>query len=225
MRLFWLFVLVFLSISLPSASSEAQAANISVCANRDFTAISDKLALETFRQGISLKMRKITVIRAEQANAYALSDGSIVFTTAILDQIKSFNELAAIYLHEVGHLELGHLQKENNNVENLVDLFFSQGATSLFGLLGKAQFSQLKEIEADEFAMTALGHLGIDPRALSSSFGDTSTKSTSDLDYFQTHPTTLARKERVISTIGKITIKKNIFGEVRWTKLFPWQCS
>jgi len=170
-------------------------------------------------------MRRITVIRAEQANAYALPDGSIVFTTGILEQINSFNELAAIYLHEVGHLELGHLRKENNNVENLVDLFFSQGATSLFGLLGKAQFSQLKEIEADEFSMTALGHLGIDPRALSSSFGDTSTNASSELDYFQTHPTTLARKDWVSSTIGKITIKKNVFGEVRWTKRFPWKCS
>lgn len=225
MRLFWLFVLCFLSTNLSSARSEGKTANISVCVNRDFTAISDKLALEIFRQGIALQTRKITVMRAEQANAYALSDGSIVFTTAILAQINSFNELAAIYLHEVGHLELGHLKIENNNVENIVDLFFSQGATSLFGLLGKAQFSQMKEIEADEFAMTALGQLGIDPRALANNFGQTSTPSSSDLEYFQTHPSSLARRERVIRAIGAITIRKNIFGEVRWTKFFPWQCS
>ena len=115
---------------------------------------------------------RVHIVPSEEANAFALPGGHIVFLSGLVKEAGSENELAMVLGHELGHyLERDHLQGLGRG---LVLVFLSSllfGADSplaslTMALLGGAemQFSQSQERQADEWGLKLLmeeyGHAG-----------------------------------------------------------------
>jgi Zn-dependent protease with chaperone function len=54
---------------------------------------------------------RITVVKSDVVNAYALPGGNIVVYTGILDKMDDYRELVALLSHEFSHVELKHTTK------------------------------------------------------------------------------------------------------------------
>jgi Zn-dependent protease with chaperone function len=135
------------------------------------------------------------------ANAFALPDGTVVVTDALLELIEHDNKLLqAILLHEIGHVENMHSMRliaETLVTSLAIDYFFGDlgGMVEVFGGLSNTimhnQFSQKLEWEADNFALAKLKALGQDPEnfALAMEKLAQSLPQQSELDAFmQSHP-------------------------------------
>ncbi|MDU0356297.1 M48 family metallopeptidase [Paraglaciecola aquimarina] len=109
------------------------------------------------------------------ANAFALPDGTIVVTDDLLSLIDNNQDLLqAILLHEIGHVERNHSMRliaETLATSLAIDYFFGDlgGMIEVFAGLSNTivqnQFSQKLEWEADNFALTQIEALGLDPES------------------------------------------------------------
>jgi len=109
------------------------------------------------------KLRVLVAANDSSENAYALPDGTIVVTWALINMYKGtpetpgdIGELAGILLHERNHIVYGHHQILNNVRKSAVD--FIERSIAGKGL------SRLFEYEADLRDFELLMHLGFDPR-------------------------------------------------------------
>lgn len=106
-------------------------------------------------------------------NAFALPDGTIVFTDQLLDLVDYDEDiLTAIFMHEIGHVEQHHsmrlvsqvvvtsiaLNYFVGDIGAFFDIFASMGNT-----FATNQFTQKLEWEADNFALDMLKKTGRDP--------------------------------------------------------------
>lgn len=106
-------------------------------------------------------------------NAFALPDGTIVFTDEIIELLDNQQDLLdAILLHEVGHVERNHamqmvaeslfativISTYFGDVTGALDLFMGAGSTLVHN-----QFSQEHEWEADNYALRQLKLMHRDP--------------------------------------------------------------
>ena len=114
---------------------------------------------------------------AEQigANALTLSATTIVFTDQLVELAATDEQLLAVYLHEVGHAELRHVERTIlQNSAWLVLLSVIVGDFSGAGeliltlplIVGQAAYSRSFEREADEYAIEALKQAGVQPTVL-----------------------------------------------------------
>lgn len=134
-------------------------------------------------------------------NAFALPDGTIVFTDQLVDLMeKQQHLLDAILLHEIGHVEENHSMRmvaETLVTTLAISYFFGDlsGAIEAFFGIGNGvvqnQFSQEHEWQADKYALEQLLAIGRTPgdfadamRTFSSIVPDTD----DDLSWLQTHP-------------------------------------
>ena len=106
------------------------------------------------------------------ANALTLSGTTVVFTDAIVELMKKDEQLLAVFLHELGHARLRHVEQTLlQSVGWAVLLTFITGDIGGVGELvltlpltvGQAAYSREFEREADAFAVAELQRLGIDP--------------------------------------------------------------
>lgn len=108
------------------------------------------------------------------ANAFALPDGTVVFTDAILKALPDDASFLAVSAHELGHLAHHHQMREvmrNVGLTVMISMAFGD-VTSLSGIsaavptfLLSNHYSRAFEADADDFAFQALGQQGIDPIA------------------------------------------------------------
>jgi len=107
-----------------------------------------------------------------RANALALPDGSIVFTDELVGLATDDGEIAAILLHEIGHLEYRHSIRTALQQFSLAmfvmaitgDVSTSSSViTALPLVLVKSGFSREMELEADGYALITMLQLRIDP--------------------------------------------------------------
>lgn len=106
------------------------------------------------------------------ANAFALPNGTVVVTDELLRLIDNDADLlAAILLHEIGHVERKHSMRliaETLATSLAIDYFFGDlgGMIEVFAGLSNTivqnQFSQKLEWEADNFALQQLEILGLE---------------------------------------------------------------
>ncbi len=119
---------------------------------------------------------QITVVQDKQSNAFALPGGHIIVYDQLLQEMKHYEELAALLSHEYAHVEKKHTTKT---------IFRSMGTymfiSLLFGDLGGAgavvvenanslkslQYSRRLEREADLYGLQLLQQRHIDPRGFS----------------------------------------------------------
>lgn len=108
-------------------------------------------------------------------NALTLSATTIVMTDQLVTLAENDNELLAVYLHELGHARLRHVERTIlHNGAWVVMLSVILGDISAAGdliltlplVVGQAAYSREFEREADHFAIAELQAAGIEPMAL-----------------------------------------------------------
>lgn len=185
----------------------------------DFAALLDELGLESER--FTLHMRHWD----GQMNAFALMDGSIVITDALVTNLnavagdndengQSLNKRAirAVLLHEIGHVEHNHLMEHTIRVS-----MFYISASLIFGDIGVVSqvllegstmglniaYSRDLEVEADQYAATKLTELYGNADALEQALtvlykeSEQEDKSEPDLHWLSTHPNLEDRLEGI----------------------------
>jgi Zn-dependent protease with chaperone function len=108
------------------------------------------------------------------ANAFALPDGTVVFTDALVNALPDDRSFLAVAAHELGHQAHHHMMREVLRSSGIVVVFgmFTGDVTSLGGVtaaipvfLLDSHYSRAFEADADDFAFQALAGQGIDPAA------------------------------------------------------------
>ena len=160
------------------------------------------------------------------ANAFALPNAQIVFTDELVQLGASEEMLAAIMLHEIGHVVERHTMQAVVRRAGFSMLLFGvtgdvgSAATALVVLLPsfliESSYSRDLEWDADSYALSQMSERGIDANAFADMMelmlGSTpedaeSTDSTQDSansfsTYFGTHPPTQSRIERFRQASG-----------------------
>jgi Zn-dependent protease with chaperone function len=110
------------------------------------------------------------------ANAFAMPDGSVVFTDALIKELPDDQAFTAVLAHELGHQAHHHLLREvlRSSGVFIVAGMLMGDVTSLGGVtagvpmfLINAHYSRGFEADADSYAFDALAQQGIDPVAFS----------------------------------------------------------
>jgi Zn-dependent protease with chaperone function len=108
------------------------------------------------------------------ANAFALPDGTVVFTDDLVNALPDDRAFLAVAAHELGHQAHHHMMREVLRNSGIVVMFgmLTGDVTSLGGVstaipvfLLNSHYSRDFEADADDFAFHALAQQGIDPIA------------------------------------------------------------
>jgi Zn-dependent protease with chaperone function len=145
---------------------------------------------------------------ARVANAFALSDGTVVLTDELVALAGHDDQVIAVLLHEIGHVVFGHgLRRALRSSAFLVLMMSYYGdvaqLTAVAGSLpisyAQSRYSRQEEEEADGMALEGLRRHGKDPvcfarilRALVSEPGP----ERPELKYFSSHPAVAERAAR-----------------------------
>ncbi|NIP72503.1 MAG: M48 family metallopeptidase [Gammaproteobacteria bacterium] len=146
----------------PSKLSEIRQTTLSDMFNGLSRELGESLPLSIeFRQGGPL-----------EANAFALPDGTIVFTDELIALANDDREVAAVMLHEIGHVHHRHSLRAAIEQFGLAMVVMavtgdvsasSSVVTALPVLLVRSGYSRSMEWEADGFALIHMRHHGIAP--------------------------------------------------------------
>lgn len=154
------------------------------------------------------------------ANAFALPDATIVMTDELVKLAEQDEQLAVIFLHEIGHVKGRHLLRQVIQQTGLAALLVTitgdiSGASGIVlalpGVLMQAQYSQAMEYEADTYALEHLALHDLSPLAFAQIMRrmeaaqlikeppaeeSTDTADDSLWQYFSSHPATADRISR-----------------------------
>ncbi len=109
------------------------------------------------------------------ANAFTLSAATVVMTDELVELATTDEQLLAVYLHELGHARLRHVERSILQNSMWVVLFtivsgdFSGAGELILSLplaLGQKAYSREFEREADHYAIQAMLDAGLDPGEL-----------------------------------------------------------
>ncbi|KXI27600.1 M48 family metallopeptidase [Paraglaciecola hydrolytica] len=130
--------------------------------------ISQQLNLESSDFNIQFRQSKTM-----GANAFALPNGTIVITDELVELLEHNTDLlTAILLHEIGHVTHKHSMRliaETMATSLAIDYFFGdlgaliEAFAGLSNTIVQNQFSQKLEWEADNFALSKIPALGLEP--------------------------------------------------------------
>lgn len=146
----------------PSALSEPRQAELRALFNRFADQVDDGMPLRVeFRDGGPMA-----------ANAFALPDGTIVFTDQLIELASDDREIASVMLHEIGHVYYRHSLRSAIQQFSLAMLVMlvtgdvsasSSVITALPVVLVQSGYSRNMEWEADGFALHYMQQLDIPP--------------------------------------------------------------
>ncbi|WP_244951638.1 M48 family metallopeptidase [Pseudoalteromonas luteoviolacea] len=143
-----------------------------------------------------------------KANAMALADGTIVITDAMVNLASAQEELSAVLLHELGHVEHNHVMESIvsssivfagltlilGDVSALADVIL-QGA--VVGI--NQSYSRQAELEADKYASDQLVALYGNARAMQSVLTKLSEEYPNEMSWLSTHPSFEDRIQQIES--------------------------
>jgi predicted Zn-dependent protease len=157
---------------------------------------------------------EVTVVDSKVVNAFALPDGHVLVTTALLALMSSADELAAVLAHEVNHVACRHVVELMIRQSGLKVILMgvtgggeNVGRNLLASSAGVAalSFNRQMESEADQRGLDLLSRALIDPRAavrvmerLAAQEGDGGPP-----EYLRTHPVTGKRIEAMEAWIAR----------------------
>ncbi|HZF69733.1 M48 family metallopeptidase [Sulfuricurvum sp.] len=143
------------------------------------------------------------------ANAFALPDGSIVFTDDLIAMAKDDRELLSIFFHELGHVQKRHaLQTVLQDTAFYLLLSSITGdvttASSAFALLPtmlvESSYSRNMELEADDYAYEMMQRYHVEHKyfatIMTRLMQDTNESNTSVMRYLADHPLAQFRIDR-----------------------------
>jgi len=128
-----------------SVSTEQQLGN-AVYDALDLSSQQDKdatVVVNEFFQELNVQTRytiQITVVNSDVVNAFALPGGNIIIYSALLEQLESYPELAALLSHEFTHVNNKHSTKS----------IFRQLGSSIFLSLLFGQFGNVTSVMVDQ---------------------------------------------------------------------------
>jgi beta-barrel assembly-enhancing protease len=142
---------------------------------------------------------RITVVNDNVVNAFALPGGRIVIYTALLKQIKSYPELAALLSHEFTHINNKHSTKSifrRLGSKVFIGLLFGRFGTVTSVLVNHADnlksltYSRKLEKEADTEGLNILTQRKIDPQGFVALFNHLKASAPSDVlpEFLGSHP-------------------------------------
>lgn len=173
---------------------------------------------------------RITVVKSDVPNAFALPGGSAYYFSALLKQTRSPDEFAGVMAHELGHVVHRH------GMEGLIassatgllvgfvlgDMTNISVAAAIGATLIDSRFSRDAERAADRFAAEAAVRLGFDPTALATLLervaGDS--EMSQSLAFLSTHPLTAERRaaleEMAAAAAAAGAPREPVFSEAEW---------
>lgn len=118
---------------------------------------------------------RITVVESSDVNAFAIPGGHIVVFDAILDKMKTSDELAALLGHEVSHVALRHSLR--NMFRSLArKIFLALIVSDDTGIVSAAinnaddlrglEYSRSLETEADNHGLRMMSESGLNPQGM-----------------------------------------------------------
>lgn len=149
-----------------------------------------------------------------EANAFALPDGNIVMLDELVELTGDDNEIAAVLMHERGHVERRHAMRMvlQSSALGLVLAWYVGDVSSLLAsapaIIMQAKYSRDMEREADEYAERILQLNALSPCLLATILGKLETAhlaknadkqavanigKSAALDYLSSHPATQER--------------------------------
>lgn len=152
--------------------------------------------VNTLTSGTYLPPVKITIVKSDMINAFALPSGNIIVHTELIEQAATPEELLGVLAHEMGHLSHNHI------IENLIqqlgtlgilDVATGGGGTMIYLLneFYQQSYSRDYEREADEFAAEHLTKQGYHLKGLIAFFKRLEKQSKNQPEWLQwlsTHP-------------------------------------
>lgn len=170
--------------------------------------------LEEFATHIDFNNHKplhYAVVNSDEVNAFALPNGQIVVFSAILENMKSSDELVALLAHEASHINQRHSTKmicRNLAGYMIISLILSDvnGIMAVIGdnaqQLHSLAYSRKFEQEADEQGMKILMENNINPYGMVQLFEQLEAESGFDIPkIISSHPLTKDRKENMENII------------------------
>lgn len=158
-----------------------------------------------------------TVVKSDEVNAFALPNGQIVVYTAIIDAMKSPDDLAALLGHEVSHINGRHSTKmlcRNLSGYLVVSLLLSDVNGIMAVIADNAQqlhslsYSRKFEEEADEQGLKILMDNNINPKGMVNLFEQLENENKFSIPkIISTHPLTKERKENMQKIISESVYK------------------
>jgi predicted Zn-dependent protease len=163
------------------------------------------------------KPLKVVVVQSNEVNAFALPNGTVVVFSEIIDNMKSYEELAALLAHEVSHVNNRHSMKmicRNLAGYLTVSLLFSDvnGVVAVIAenaqLLHTLSYSRAKEQEADEQGIGILFQNNINPHGAVTLFEQLERESNVNIPkIISSHPLTKDRKKHMLKIISERKFK------------------
>jgi predicted Zn-dependent protease len=149
---------------------------------------------------------KVTVVKSDVVNAFALPGGFIVVFTGLIKKAENGEEVAGVMSHELNHV------LERHGLERIVKQLGLMTAVAIIvgdqqGLVGlmrqigvellTLKFGREQETEADVTGLQLLHRARIDPSGMISFFERLSEKEEGRTEWLSTHPMSRARAERL----------------------------
>lgn len=174
----------------------------------------------------------VTVVRNSEVNAFALPGGFVIINTGILDEMKTYDELAALLGHEVSHVNSRHsLQSIISQLS--ASLFLSLIVGDITGVSAKIvnnaeklrslSYSRKLETESDRKGMELMVANQLHPKGMLNLMKHLQTFSKgSPISFLSTHPLTEERIqyiENFIKQLPKTTFVSHPELEELWRAL------
>jgi Zn-dependent protease with chaperone function len=163
---------------------------------------------------------RITVVNDNVVNAFALPGGRIVIYSALLKQIQSYPELAALLSHEFTHVNNKHSTKSifrRLGSKVFLGLLFSRFGTVTSVLVDNADnlksltYSRKLEKEADMEGLNILSQRNIDPQGFVDLFNNLKQASPGSTlpEFLGSHPDIDKRIGYIKEASKNVTVKEN----------------
>ena len=155
---------------------------------------------------------RITVVRSDIVNAFALPGGSVVVFTGLLKKAESPEEVAGVLGHELNHVLLRHGMARIVKTAGLVAVVSILVGEQPGGGLAKQlavdlltlKFSREQETEADLGGLRLLRRANIDPQGMITFFERLSENDQLQIEILSTHPMSGGRAGRLKAEAGSL---------------------
>jgi predicted Zn-dependent protease len=149
---------------------------------------------------------RVTVVKSDVVNAFALPGGYIVVFTGLMKKAESGEEVAGVMGHELNHVLQRHGLERIVKQLGLMAIIAimvgdQQGLAGLMKQIGvellTLKFGREQETEADLTGLHLLHRARIDPSGMISFFERLAEKDEGRTEWLSTHPMSSARAERL----------------------------
>lgn len=144
--------------------------------------------LENLVQDSSIKY-ELYYSNSEVVNAYALPSNMIVINKGLIGKTDSPEELIGVLAHELGHLTNNHISEKMITSLSIVVLFPNNSTPSeIAKVLAENSFSRDMEVEADNYAINKMKHIGVSPYYMTALFKKLYISTNQIPEFLNTHP-------------------------------------